>query len=99
MTNSVEIPSGTPLILEWRLFAKELLQILEWLSLEWTKISDITSDVVWKLLNNDRSFFRKFSNAQEASKHWEIIVRSKNWLLVGIEWKWVNAKLEMTDIQ
>jgi len=97
MTKCVEIPEGTPLILEWRLFAKELLDILDWLSLEWTRISDITSDVVWKLLHRDRSFFREFSNANEKSNDWRVIAHSKEEIIVTIVWEWVNAKLKIDE--
>ncbi len=99
MTKSVEIPAGTPLILEWNIFAKEILDILSQLSTRWTKISDITSVVVWKILGRDSSYFRKFQDGVDESIEWEIMLTSDRDIVVSIDWNWVNARLEMTNKQ
>jgi hypothetical protein len=97
MTDTVTIQSGTPLILEQRLFSRELLDVLDKLSLEWTKISDLVSIVVWKIMWNDVSFFQKFSNQKE----WTIgcIVNSTDkWYKIEIEWTWKNAEVVVTEL-
>jgi len=92
MSNSVHIPFQTPVTLEWRIFAKQLLDILGTLNIEWTRISDITSSVVWKILWYDKSYFEKFSDSTDWDE-WEVYSQADADYGISIEWKGVNAKL------
>lgn len=98
MINSVTIPCDTPLIVKTALFAKELLNILEWLSLEWTKIWDITSTVIWKILEHDVTYFQRFSDATEISSEWNIVTKAEQEYVVSIKWEWVNAHVVVVEM-